>query len=72
MPTEIIKAKVFVPLVGKPTDYVNLPIVKGDKAIGVITDAIKENDKYALAITLWQDVGLELLNGVPNAVTFNW
>lgn len=71
MSKELIKSNVKVPKIGKLEDYINLPIVKDGRAIGVVTSAVEESYQYLLKITLWQDVGVDILKGVPSAVTFD-
>lgn len=70
MKKELVKATVTVEKVGNAKDYINLPIIRDEKAIGVITECIDNGNGYTLTIALWQEIGLETNNRVPSAIVF--
>ena len=70
MQKEIFFSKLTVSKVGDPEDYVNLPVTKDGKAIGVITEVTPRDGYYTLTAALWQNVGVELMDGKPSTITF--
>jgi hypothetical protein len=70
MQKEIFQTKVSVSKIGDPEDYVNLPVTKDGKAIGVITEVTPRDGYYTLTATLWQNVDVELFNGKPSVISF--
>lgn len=65
---KFIKGKTVVSKVGKLEDYINLPVVKDSKAIGVINNATELDDGYELEMTLFK-VGIELFNDTPTSIS---
>ena len=53
----------------QPSDYLNLPVIKDGKAIGVVSEAVFENwVGIKLTLTIWVD--LEFMDGKPSAIVF--
>lgn len=53
----------------EPSDYLNLPVIKDGKPIGVVTEAVFENwVGIKLTLTVWVD--LEFMNDKPSAIVF--
>lgn len=72
----INKVKIIVPRHGEVNDYINLPLTDGtgldSKPIGVIVHAenVGENG-VELTVSLFKDIGVELLDGKPNAISMS-
>lgn len=64
---KFIKGITVVNKIGNPEDYVNIPIVENNKAIGVITNATELEDGYELETLLFK-VSVELTNDTPIAI----
>lgn len=64
----ITKQKILVSksLADNEMDFVNLPIIKGNKAVGVITDSVEKEDGYELTGIVW--VRVESIDNKPVAL----
>lgn len=60
------KVKTYMSKIGKPEDYIHLPVIKDGKAVGIVVNATEEDERYVLDCLMY--VGLELINEKPSAI----
>jgi hypothetical protein len=65
----IMTIKTLVSKVGFLDEYINLPVIKDNVAIGVITYAEELEYGYELTMTLWNM--LEITDDKPSAIVLN-
>ena len=70
MKKSVVTVIMTVRNVGKPEDYIHIPLVRDGKALGVVMSAVEKEDMYELTAKLWTNTDLEIVDNVPSAIVF--
>ncbi|UUV46027.1 hypothetical protein [Bacillus phage vB_BanS-Thrax1] len=67
---EVATAILTTKKIGKPEDYIHIPLVRDGKALGVVMSVVEKEDMYELTAKLWTTMDLEIVDNAPSAIVF--